>query len=110
MDIRIDKSKLLRGLYLAHGIADRKSHNAILANVLIRSEGVDRISCAATDLKVTMVVTLSAKVEQEGGVTVGARQAFEIAKGLSVKRFTSTERSIIGWRFAAGARNSRWWG
>jgi DNA polymerase-3 subunit beta len=30
-----------------------------------------------------MVVTLPAKVEQEGGVTVGARQAFEIAKGLS---------------------------
>jgi DNA polymerase-3 subunit beta len=83
MDIRIDKNKLLRGLYLAHGIADRKSTMPILANVLIRSEGVDRISCAATDLKVTMVVTLPAKVEQEGGVTVGARQAFEIAKGLS---------------------------
>jgi DNA polymerase-3 subunit beta len=55
----------------------------ILANVLIRSEGTDRMSCAATDLKVAMVVTLPAKVAQEGGVTVGARQAFEIAKGLS---------------------------
>jgi len=29
------------------------------------------------------VVTLPAKIEEEGGVTVGARQAFEIAKGLS---------------------------
>jgi DNA polymerase III subunit beta len=83
MDIRIDKNKLLRGLYLAHGIADRKSTMPILANVLIRSEGVDRISCASTDLKVAMVVTLPAKVELEGGVTVAARQAFEIAKGLS---------------------------
>ena len=83
MDIRIDKSKLLKGLYLAHGIADRKSTMPILANVLIRTEGTDRISCAATDLKVAIVVTLPAKVEEEGGVTVGARQAFEIAKGLS---------------------------
>jgi DNA polymerase III subunit beta len=83
MDIRIDKNKLLRGLYLAHGIADRKSTMPILANVLIRADGPDRVSCAATDLKVAMVVTLPAKVEEEGGVTVAARQAFEIAKGLS---------------------------
>jgi len=83
MDIRIDKSNLLRGLYLAHGIADRKGTMPILANVLIRSEATDRVSCAATDLKVTMVVSLPAKVEEEGGVTVAARQTFEIAKGLS---------------------------
>jgi len=49
MDIRIEKNKLLKGLYLAHGIADRKSTMPILANVLIRTEGTDRISCAATD-------------------------------------------------------------
>jgi len=66
MDIRIDKSKLLKGLYLAHGIADRKSTMPILANVLVRTEGTDRISCAATDLKVAIVVTLPAKVEQRG--------------------------------------------
>jgi len=83
MDFRIDKNSLQRGLYLAHGIADRKGSMPILANVLIRSEGPDRISFSATDLKVTVVVSLPAKVEQEGGVTVGARQLFEIAKGLS---------------------------
>jgi len=32
MDIRIEKNKLLKGLYLAHGIADRKSTMPILAN------------------------------------------------------------------------------
>ena len=41
------------------------------------------------NLKVAIVVTMPAKVEGEGGVTIGARQAFEIAKGLSGKRFTS---------------------
>jgi DNA polymerase-3 subunit beta len=83
MDIRIDKNQLLRGLYLAHGIADRKSTMPILANVLLRSEGKDKIICAATDLNVAVVATLPAKVEKEGGLTVAARQLYEIAKGLS---------------------------
>src|SRR4029453_15872129 len=83
MDIRIDKNQLLRGLYLAHGIADRKSTMPILANVLIRSEGKDRVLCAATDLNVAVMTTLPAKVEKEGGLTVAARQLYEIVKGLS---------------------------
>src|SRR5688572_602705 len=85
MDIRIDKNQLLRGLYLAHGIADRKSTMPILANVLLRSEGKDKIICAATDLNVAVVATLPAKVEKEGGLTVAARQLYEIAKGLSAE-------------------------
>jgi DNA polymerase-3 subunit beta len=83
MDIRIDKNQLLRGLYLAHGIADRKSTMPILANVLIRSEGKDRVLCAATDLNVAVMTSLPAKVEKEGGLTVAARQLYEITKGLS---------------------------
>jgi DNA polymerase-3 subunit beta len=83
MDIRIEKNQLLRGLYLAHGIADRKSTMPILANVLLRSEGKDRVLCAATDLNVAVMASLPAKVEKEGGLTVAAKQLYEIAKGLS---------------------------
>lgn len=83
MDIRIDKNQLLRGLYLASGIADRKSTMPILANVLIRTEGKDRVLCAATDLNVAVMASLPAKVEKEGGLTVAARQLYEITKGLA---------------------------
>ncbi len=83
MDFKIDKNQLLRGLYLAAGIADRKSTMPILANVLIRTDGKDRILCAATDLTVAVMATLPAKVEKDGGLTVTARQFFEIVKGLS---------------------------
>lgn len=83
MDIRIEKNQLLRGLYLAHGIADRKSTMPILANVLLRTEGKDRLLCASTDLTVTLLASLPARVEKEGGLTVGARQLYEIAKGLA---------------------------
>src|SRR3954454_13155080 len=82
MDIRIDKAQLLRGLYLAHGIADRKRTLPILANVLLRTEGKDRILCAATDLNVTAMANLTGRVEKEGGLTVAARQIYEIVKGL----------------------------
>ena len=83
MEFKIRKEEFLRGLYLAHGIADRKSTLPILANVLIRTEGKDKLLCGATDLNVTTLVTLGARVEKEGGLTVAARQLYEIVKGLS---------------------------
>jgi DNA polymerase-3 subunit beta len=82
MEFKIQKNEFLRGLYLASGIADRKSTLPILANVLLRTEGKNKLLCAATDLSVTTVVTLSAKIEKEGGLTVSARQLHEIVKGL----------------------------
>jgi len=82
MEFKIEKNEFLRGLYLAHGIADRKSTLPILSNVLLRTEGKDRILCGATDLNVTTLASLSAKVEKECGLTVAARQLYEIVKGL----------------------------
>ena len=82
MEFKIRRDEFLRGLYLAQGIADRKSTLPILANVLIRTEGKDKLLCGATDLNVTTMVSLAAKVEKEGGLTVAARQLYEIVKGL----------------------------
>lgn len=82
MEFKIDKSSLLGGLYLAQGIADRKSTMPILANVLIRTEGKDKILVAATDLNVTVTSELPAKVTSEGGITLGARHLHEIVKAL----------------------------
>lgn len=82
MEFKIDKNEFLRGLYLAQGIADRKSTLPILANVLIRTEGKDKIVCGATDLNVTTITELIGTVDKEGGLTTGARQLYEIVKGL----------------------------
>lgn len=83
MDFRIGKNELLRGLYLTHGIADKKSTIPILANVLVRTQGKNQVLFGATDLKVAMMVTVPAKIGEEGGITVGARQLYEIVKGLA---------------------------
>jgi DNA polymerase III subunit beta len=83
MKFRIEKNDLVRGLYLASGIADRKSTMPILANVLLRTVGKDRVLCAATDLNVALMASLPAKIEADGALTLSARQFHEIAKGLS---------------------------
>ncbi len=82
MEFRIQKSEFLRGLRLAQGIADRKSTMPILANVLLRTDGKSRLLVAATDLNVSVSAELNAKVDKEGGLTVGARPLHDIVSNL----------------------------
>ncbi len=82
MEFRIQKTEFLRGLRLAQGIADRKSTMPILANVLVRTEGKSKILLAATDLNVSVSAELAAKVEKEGGLTVGAKPLHEIVANM----------------------------
>ena len=51
MEYRIEKAAFLRALFRLQGIADRKATMPILANVLLRTEGADSLTVAATDLK-----------------------------------------------------------
>jgi DNA polymerase III subunit beta len=83
MDFKIEKSLLQKGLSLAAGIADRKNTLPILANVLIRTDGKKKIICAATDLHVTLIAELPAKVDKEGGLTLAAKQFGDIVRGLA---------------------------
>ena len=82
MEFKIERATLLQGLYLAQGISDRKSTMPILANVLLRTDGKDRLLLAATDLNVTVTAELPCKVEKEGGLTVGAKHLHDIVKSL----------------------------
>lgn len=82
MELSLKKSDLLKGLYIAHGVADRKSVTPIVANVLIRSEGKNSILCAATDLKIHIAAQIPATVKKEGGVSLGAKHLYEIVRNL----------------------------
>ena len=44
MEFRIEKAAFLQGLYFAQGIADRKATMPILANVLLRTDGVAKLT------------------------------------------------------------------
>jgi DNA polymerase-3 subunit beta len=54
----------------------------ILANVLLRTDGKNRLLVAATDLNVSLSAELAVKVEREGGLTVGARPLHDIVANL----------------------------
>jgi DNA polymerase-3 subunit beta len=82
MEFKIEKAALLQGLYLAQGISDRKSTMPILANVLLRTDGKDKLLVAATDLNVTVTAELACHVDKDGGLTVGAKHLHDIVKAL----------------------------
>lgn len=81
MDIRIDKSLLTQGLYLAQGIADRRAAIPILGNVLLRADK-GKLFMAATDLGMMVFAEISCDVQVSGGLTVSAKQLYEIIKNL----------------------------
>lgn len=82
MEFRIEKAAFLQGLYFAQGIADRKSTMPILANVLLRTDGTERILVAATDLNLTVTSEIPCEVTSEGGLTVAAKHLHDLVKSL----------------------------
>lgn len=52
----------------------------ICANVLIRTEGKDTITVAASDLEITLVSKYEAKVRKAGATTLPAKELYAIAK------------------------------
>lgn len=91
MEFRIQKAEFIRGLRLAQSIADRKSTMPMLANVLLRTSGKDKLLVAATDLNVSLSALLGSKNAAEGGLTVNAKSLHDIVvalpgEELSIKR------------------------
>lgn len=82
MQFKIVKTVFLRALQLVQGIADRRATMPILGNVLLRTDGKQRLLCAATDLTLSASIEVEASIQEEGGFTVGARQLHDIVKGL----------------------------
>jgi DNA polymerase-3 subunit beta len=78
MEFKIAKNEFLRGLRLAQGIADRKSTMPMLANVLLRTQGKNQLLVAATDLNVSLTAELKSQNSHEGGITLGAKNLFEL--------------------------------
>jgi DNA polymerase-3 subunit beta len=78
MEFRIHKAEFLKGLRLAQSIADRKSTMPMLANVLLRTVGKNKLLVAATDLNVSLSAELNCECSKDGGLTVGAKALHDI--------------------------------
>ncbi len=90
MELSIHKSDFVRGLTRAHGVADRKSSMPILSNILISTEGKDRVRLSATDLYIGISCLIPAEIKTGGSVAVSARTLYEIARNLPEREVSLT--------------------
>lgn len=87
MRIQVAAKDLARALYRVQGIANQRSVNPTLAQVLLRAEG-GQLTLLATDLDLSLRTTHPVRVERQGSIAVPARQLFEVVKALGPEDLT----------------------
>ena len=81
MKITLEQGTLLKALAHAQSIVERRQTIPILANVLLEAAG-DSVLLKATDNELEIAEKISAKVEEEGSVTVPAHKLYDIVRRL----------------------------
>jgi len=81
MKVVIEKSILLKAMAHAQGVVEKKAVSPILSNVLLKAAD-HALTITATDLDVSVVESLKAKVEDEGVTTVSAHTFYEVVRKL----------------------------
>ena len=82
MEFTIEKSDLLKELNLVQGVVEKKNTIPILSNLLIESDGTERVTILGTDLDVSLRTVATASVSDEGAMVVSARKLFDIVRSL----------------------------
>ncbi len=82
MELSISKRDFLRGLSRTQNVADRKNAMAILANVLLSTQGDGALRFTASDLYLGASAVLPAKVDKPGTVAVDAKTLYSIVRNL----------------------------
>src|SRR5258707_8295320 len=81
MELTVAKADLQKELQLCQGVVEKRSTIPILSNVLMKaSDG--KLQIAATDLDVTILTSLSARITAPGGVTIEAKRLFDVIRSL----------------------------
>ena len=81
MNIVVPKDQLSKALALTQSVVERKTTMPILANILltVREKG---LQLAATDLEITALTSVDAKVQSTGSTTVNAKVFSDIVREL----------------------------
>jgi len=99
MEVVLDRDAFLKGLQMVQNIVEPRQTLAILANVLLETDG-ETICLSATDLEVGARVTVPARVASKGSITISARKLAEIVKELPAATLTMKvgENAAVGIR------------
>ena len=83
MEIKVQKSELLKKISLGVNIAASKpSTLPILNNLLLETQKDGKLKIVATDMEVGISTLLPVEILQGGNITVPARKFFDIIKEL----------------------------
>ena len=82
MKISITKDQIISGLQAVQNVVSTRTTLPILSNVLLRAEG-DAVEFTATDLDVTVVCKVEAKVTKPGAPTLPVKKLFGIVRELN---------------------------
>lgn len=104
MNILISKAELSRALTLIQNIVEKKTTMPIMSNVLISAEdGLVKLS--GSDLEITALSTITAKVKERGSTTVSAKMFSDIVRELPEGDVTITLGD--GERLEISSKNSK---
>jgi DNA polymerase-3 subunit beta len=81
MNLTVSKEQLINGLQAVQNVVGTRTTLPILSNVLMRAEN-DKLELTATDLDVTVVCSVDAKVKTPGSSTVPVKKLFGIVREL----------------------------
>src|SRR5438046_5396360 len=81
MNLTITKEQIINGLQSVQNVVSTRTTLPILSNVLLRAEG-EKVEFTATDLDVTVVCGVEAKIKKPGASTVPVKRLFGIVREL----------------------------
>ncbi|MBW1785669.1 MAG: DNA polymerase III subunit beta [Deltaproteobacteria bacterium] len=91
MEIKIDRSELLKSVSRVQSILERRSNMPILSTVLLNAkEGTVNVS--ATDLELGFRQTIAAEIIDPGNIAISGRKLFEILKESNSQEFHIKEK------------------
>lgn len=89
MRVSILQDQLAKGLSIVSRVVDPRSTLPVLGNVLLATEDA-RLKLAATNLELSIVTYIGAKVDQSGTITLPAKTFQELVNNLSPERVDIT--------------------
>ncbi|MGH6892342.1 MAG: DNA polymerase III subunit beta, partial [Dongiaceae bacterium] len=81
MKLTIERAQLLKSLAHVQSVVERRNTIPILSNVLIEAKG-EHLHLMATDMDLTIVEQVEARVAQAGAVTAPAHTLYDIVRKL----------------------------
>ena len=91
MEIKIDRSELLRSVSKVQSIIEKKSNMPVLSTILFTADG-STVRISATDLELGFQETINAQVIEEGSITLSGRKIFEVLKETKSSEFHIKEK------------------